>query len=105
MDSIRDQVARSYDRALAKKNLQESISARLMLAHAGGLWSCDVTLIAMLQSYVDEPKIVIPDAQSIPHEINPRTLLELVKQRHQEVMNDWLIEYRNLAKIRTAKHV
>lgn len=102
---IRDKAAASYDRALAKKNLHEAMSARLLLGHAGGLWRCDHNLISLLESYKSEPTIALLDCQDVPHVVDPAQLLPLVKQRHQEIMNDWLIAYNDLAKIRTARHV
>lgn len=102
---IRDQAKLSYDRALAKKNLHEAMSARLLLGHAGGLWRCNQDLICLLESYKSEESISILDCQDVPRLINPLQLLVLVKQRHQEVMNDWLVAYNDLAKVRTAKHV
>ena len=103
MDEIRERARLAYDRALAKKNLDERMSARMMLAHAGGLWRCDQSLMSLLMAYADQTSIVILDDQSIPRSIDPRELLSAVKQRHQEIMNEWLIAYADLAKIRTAK--
>lgn len=105
MEDIKTKAKISYDRALARKNLNQSISARMLLAHAGGLWRCDPLLIALLESYKDHSEIVIADSQDIPHKVDPSLLLGLVKQRHQEVMNDWFVAYAALAKIRSADNV
>ena len=103
MDDLRQRARAAYDRALAQKNLKERMSSRMTLAHAGGLWICDPTLIATLESYMHETEIVLLDSQDIPRKIKVDELQYLVKQRHQEIMNEWLMEYAELSKIRTAK--
>lgn len=102
---IQDLANKSYDRALAQKNLEEKQFGRMLLAHANGIWLCDSTLISLLLSYKDSSEIVLLDSNKIPRKIIPAELLKLVQQRHQEVLNDWLLEYNNLSKIRTIKHV
>ena len=77
----------------------------MVIAHAGGLWVCDQTLIAMLHCYQDQSEITLLDSQNIPRKIDPGLLIIKVKQRHQEIMNAWLIAYAELAKVRTAKDV
>lgn len=105
MSELRERAKLAYDRTLAQKNLLERMSARMVLAHAGGLWNCDTVLIATLASYADQEEIALLDSHNIPKKINVKELLGLVKQRHQEIMNEWLIEHAKLANIRTAKDV
>lgn len=105
MTKLKDLVDHSYDRALAQKILQEKQLGRLLIAYRGGMWIVDPTLLSLLSLYQDQEAIVLPDSNSIPREINPSELLAKAKQRHQEILNDWLHEYQELVKIRTAKHV
>jgi hypothetical protein len=105
MADIKELAKLSYDRKLAQKNLEEKQMARLLLAYNSGLWKVDPTLIALLQSYQTQSDIILLDSNNIPRKVNPVELLKLVQQRHQEVLNDWLIEYNKLAKIRTINHV
>jgi hypothetical protein len=102
---IQDLSTKSYDRALAQKNLEEKQLGRMLLAHANGIWICDPNLISLLMSYKNYNEIILLDANKIPRKVSPTELLELVQTRHQEVLNDWFIEYNNLIKIRTIKHV
>lgn len=103
---IQDLAQKSYDRALAQKTLEEKQAGRLTVAYSNGIWICDATLICLLYSYQTyEQEIVLLDSNKIPRKINPKELLKIAQQRHQEVLNDWLIEYNNLAKIRTIRHV
>lgn len=103
MTDIREQARLAYDRTLAQKNLRERMSSRMILAHAGGLWNCDQNLITMLTCYQNEESVVLLDIHDIPRKLIPSELLSAVKQRHQECLNEWLIEYHNLSRIRTVK--
>lgn len=102
---IQELSQKSYDRALAQKNLEEKQLVRLTFAYQNGIWLCDENLICLLQSYQNKDEVVLLDSNKIPRKINPKEMLQQAQQRHQEVLNDWLIEYNNLAKIRTIRHV
>jgi hypothetical protein len=105
MNEIREQARAAYDRNLAQKNLTERISARMILAHAGGLWRCDQEFISILNCFLHDDEAVLLDSQGIPRKIQPLELFTAVKMRHQEIMNEWLVAYAELARIRTAKDV
>ncbi len=102
---IKELAKLSYDRTLAQKQLEERQQSRLLLTYENGIWICDTNLICLLHSYVHLEYIVILDSCKIPRKIHVNTLLKLVQERHQEILNDWLVEYNKLAKIRTIKHV
>lgn len=102
---IQDLSKKSYDRALAQKNLEEKQLSRIIVTYANGIWVCDTNLICLLYSFKDMQDVVLLDSNKIPRKVNPAELLRLAQTRHQEVLNDWLIEYNNLAKIRTVRHV
>jgi hypothetical protein len=95
----------SYDRVLAQKNLEERQIGRLTVAYSNGVWICNESLICLLQSYQNIEEVVLLDSNKIPRKVKPTEFLKIVQQRHQEVLNDWLIEYNSLSKIRTIRHV
>lgn len=105
MSKLKDLSDHSYDRALAQKTLKEKQMGRLLIAYQGGMWVVTPELMALLQIYQNESSIVLLDSNDIPRTINPTELLQKAKQRHQEILNDWLVEYQEVVKIRTAKHV
>lgn len=105
MNEIREQARVAYDRNLAQKNLNERMSERMILAHAGGLWRCDHELLATLHCYLDHDEVVLLDSQDIPRKVQPLDLFNAVRIRHQELMNEWLVAYAELARTRTAKDV
>lgn len=105
MTEIRDQARAAYDRNLAQKNLAERMGARMILAHAGGLWRCDQQFLATLNCYLHDDEIVLLDDQGIPRKVQPLELFTAAKMRNQEIMNEWLVVYAELARTRTAKDV
>ena len=105
MTEIREQARAAYDRNLAQKNLSERMSTRMILAHAGGLWRCDQGFLAVLNCYLDLEEVVLLDDQGIPRKVNPTELFAAAKGRNQEILNEWLVAYADLARTRTAKDV
>lgn len=104
MFDIKELAKLSYDRLLAQKNLEERQLSRLVVTYNNGLWKVDPTLINLLNQFCNETDIVLLDSNNIPRKINPNELLVIAKQRYQEVLNDWYVEYNKLAKIRTSSH-
>lgn len=105
MQDIKDLAKLSYDRTLAQKNLEEKQLSRLLLAYSGGLYKVNSELLNLLNLFADQAEIVILDSNNIPRKVIPTELLDLAKQRYQEVLTDWRTEYDNLNKIRIVNHV
>jgi hypothetical protein len=102
---IQELAKTSYNRTLTQKMLEEKQLSRLVVSYSNGLWVCDVELICLLSSFQNQSEIVLLDSNKIPRKVNTKEFIEIVKYRYQEVLNDWLIEYSNLTKVRTIKHV
>ena len=89
-----------FDHVAAKRVLKEKYQARMLFAHAGGMWRAGPELLAMLQSVPVEDDIVILDLYENPIKINPLELQHLAHNRWQEQMNAWLVEHDELSKKR-----
>jgi hypothetical protein len=89
-----------FDHVAAKRVLKEKYQARMLFAHAGGMWRAGPELLAMLQSVPVEDDIVILDLYENPIKINPLELQHLAHNRWQEQMNAWLVEHDELSKRR-----
>jgi hypothetical protein len=59
----------------------------------------------LLYSFQNQDEIILLDSNKIPRKVNTKEFLDIAKARYQEVLNDWLIEYNQLAKVRTIRHV
>jgi len=89
-----------FDHVAAKRVLKEKYQARMLFAHAGGMWRAGPELLAILQSVPVEDGIVILDLYENPIKINPLELQHLTHNRWQEQMNAWLVEHDQLSKKR-----
>jgi hypothetical protein len=89
-----------FDHVAAKRVLKEKYQARMLFAHAGGMWRAGPELLAMLQSVPVEDDVVILDLYENPIKISPLELQHLAYDRWQEQMNAWLVEHDELSKKR-----
>jgi hypothetical protein len=102
---IQELAKTSYNRTLTQKMLEEKQLSRLVVSYSNGLWVCNTELICLLYSFQNQDEIILLDSNKIPRKVNTKELLDISKARYQEVLNDWLIEYNQLAKVRTIRHV
>jgi hypothetical protein len=85
-----------FDHAQSKKLLKEKYQAKLIFAHAGGMWRAGPELLTLIQAIPVEDDVVLLDLYENPIKINPTELHYLVLGRWQEQMNCWLNEYEQL---------
>ena len=88
-----------FDHAAAKRVLKEKYQARMMFAHAGGMWSAGPELLNTLMCCPGTESVIL-DLYGNPVKIVSIELFNLAQQRWQEQMTAWLIEYDELAKKR-----
>ena len=88
-----------FEHAAARRLLKEKYQAKMVFAHAGGMWSAGPELLNTLMC-CPGTKSVIVDMYGNPIQIVTTELFNLAQQRWQEQMNAWLIEYENLNKNR-----
>ena len=88
-----------FDHVAARRILKEKYQARMLFAHAGGMWRAGPELQTTLLTC---PKVeaVILDLYETPVRVDVLELELAVQQRWQEQMNAWLVEYEELNKNR-----
>lgn len=84
-----------FNHESARRLLKEKYEARMLFAHAGGMWRADPELLVILAT-VPPGDAVILDLYQTPVQVNPEQLRALAMQRWQEQMNAWLIEHKQL---------
>ena len=84
-----------FDHAAARRVIKEKYEARMLFAHAGGMWRAGPELQTTLLTCPDS-EAVIMDLYENPIRINIQELLVLSQQRWQEQMNAWLVEHQQL---------
>lgn len=89
-----------FDHAAAKRLLKEKYQAKMMFAHAGGMWRAGPELNNMIFTCGRMGEIVLIDLYENPVKVDSKELLALSQERWNEQMNAWLIEYEELNKKR-----
>lgn len=88
-----------FEHASARRLLKERYQAKMMFAHAGGMWRAGPELQTTLMCCPDAEAVIL-DLYDTPIRINTRALLTLSQQRWQEQMTAWLIEHEALSQQR-----
>jgi hypothetical protein len=84
-----------FDHAAARRVIKEKYEARMLFAHAGGMWRAGPELQMTLATSTDSETVIL-DLYENPVRVNTQELLTLSQQRWQEQMNAWLIEHQQL---------
>jgi hypothetical protein len=91
-----------FEHAAARRLLQEKYQAKMTFTHAGGMWSAGPDLINILTAAAESGQqgLVLLDLYDTPIQVDYKELLTLARQRWQEQMTAWLIEYTELTQKR-----
>ena len=87
-----------FDHHQARIVLKEKYQAKMTFAHAGGMWRAGPELINILTASLEHGQqgLVLHDLYETPIMVDHKELLKLAKERWQEQMNAWLVEYEEL---------
>jgi len=88
-----------FNHAAAKRVLKEKYEARMLLAHAGGMFKSTPEMISFLSLY-DNEDIVLLDLYDNPVKVNAADLKDEMQKKWYEQMNAWLVEWSELQKQR-----
>ena len=88
-----------FNHESARRLLKEKYEARMLFAHAGGMWRAGPELLVMLAT-VPPGDAVILDLYETPVQVRPEELRGLAMIRWQEQMNAWFVEHEQLNKQR-----
>lgn len=84
-----------FEHAAARKLLKEKYKAKMIFAHAGGMWEAGPELLNIL-AVCNSDEAVISDLYEQPVRIKVQALRELTMQRWQEQMTAWLLDHEEL---------
>ena len=85
-----------FDHAAARRVLKEKYQARMVFAHAGGMWRAGPDLLTTLLACAQDKDVVILDLYEAPVKIVVTDLFALAHERWQEQMNAWKVEWDEL---------
>jgi hypothetical protein len=88
-----------FDHAAARRVLKEKYEAKMLFAHAGGMFKSTPEMITFLSLYNNE-EIVILDLYDTPVKVNSDNLRSEMQKRWYEQMNAWLVEHEMLSQQR-----
>lgn len=88
-----------FEHAAARRLLKERYQAKMLFAHAGGMWQAGPDLLCVLET-CDTPEVVLLDCYDTPVRVTVQTLKDLARQRWQEQMTAWLLDHEALNKNR-----
>jgi hypothetical protein len=88
-----------FDHAAANRVLKEKYEAKMIFAHAGGMFKSTPETITFLSLYNNED-IVLVDLYDNPVKVNAADLKDQMQKRWYEQMNAWLAEWSDLRKQR-----
>lgn len=89
-----------FEHAAARRALKEKYQAKMIFAHAGGMWRAGPDLHAMISTCGQSGPAVFLDLYDNPIKVDAAELLSMSQERWNEQMNAWLIEYQELNKQR-----
>lgn len=85
-----------FEHASARRVLREKYQAKMVFAHAGGMWQAGPELLTLLAAMVMEDDVVIMDLYQNPVRVRASELRYLAFARWQEQMTAWLIEHEEI---------
>lgn len=85
-----------FDHHQARIVLKEKYQAKLIFAHAGGMWRAGPELQSTIFTCGKIGEVVLLDLYEAPVKVDTTELMALSQQRWQEQMNAWLVEYESL---------
>ncbi|NDB56959.1 hypothetical protein EB001_00675 [bacterium] len=103
-EELREKAIEAYNRDVAKQNILTAMESRMTVSYNDGVFIVTPELISFLNAWQNE-LIYMLDAYDVPIQVDANYLKTLCKQRWQEVMNEFAIEYEEYKKIRNAKQL
>ena len=88
-----------FNHESARRLLKEKYEARMLFAHAGGMWRAGPELLVLLATMPPGDAVVL-DLYETPVQVNPEQLRGIAMLRWQEQMNAWHVEHEQLNKQR-----
>jgi hypothetical protein len=98
-DSLYQHARARFEHAAARRVLKEKYQAKMVFAHAGGMWRAGPELQTTLLTCPDTEAVIL-DLYETPIRINVQELLAMSQQRWQEQMIAWLIEHAEISRQR-----
>ena len=97
-DQLSKNIKARFDHQQARSILREKYQAKMIFTYNGGMWQASPELIMLCS--VCAGTVVFEDYYNTPISVESNELCMLAKQRWQEQMNAWQVEYQEISKNR-----
>lgn len=98
-DTLREHVRARFDHAAARRVLKEKYEAKMIFAHAGGMWRAGPELLTTCLACPGTDAVLL-DLYETPVKVNVPELHKIAQTRWQEQMTAWQVEHDTLARQR-----
>ena len=98
-DALISHVRARFDHESQRRILREKYEAKMLFAHAGGMWRAGPDLQTTLLTCPDSQAVIL-DLYENPVKVTVAELMQLSQQRWQEQMTAWHVEWEQLRKKR-----
>ena len=98
-NALTQHIRSRFDHETQKRMLREKYEAKMLFAHAGGMWRAGPELQITLLTCPDKQAVIL-DLYQTPVMIDTQELLSLSQQRWQEQMTAWLVEFESIRRER-----
>ena len=95
-DDLIAQSRTRFEHTTARRVLKEKYQAKMIFAHAGGMWCAGPELHSTIFTCGRIGEVVLLDLYETPVKIDTAELMRLSQERWQAQMNAWLLEYEKL---------
>ena len=99
-DQILSQARARFQHESARRLLKEKYQAKMIFAHAGGMWCAGPELNCTIFTCGRMGQVVLEDLYGNPIKVDTKELMALSQERWHEQMNAWLVEYTELSRQR-----
>ena len=101
-DKLSQRIRKRFDHNQAKRVLREKYQAKMLFAHAGGMWCASPALITQCNLCIanNHQLPVLLDTHNNPVQVDADELKSLALMRWQEQMNAWHAELETLKRER-----
>ena len=98
-EKISQKIRKRFDHNQAKRVLRDKYQAKMVFAHAGGMWCAGTELITQCNLCIahNHDQAVLQDMHNNPVQVDAEELKNLAFERWQEQMNAWLEEFNQLS--------
>ena len=98
MQDLVKSIRKRFNHQQARAVLKETYQAKMIFAHAGGMWRAGPELINLCS--ICDQDVVLLDIYDTPVKVNTDLLQTQATQIWQEQMNAWHSEYEEMSKQR-----